>query len=563
MARCPRLPSVGIALLLASFVGSCGPSGTPDNHAAVRATCSAGGHPAYGDYAGVTGLRRADSHVDIPSLIERIQSAHMNVYAYLLWGWQAGTPARYEHELDDFTALLPAAEQAGIEVWAVLPSRSDLALYAPPPCAKDYLCWGRTLSALAAAHPNFTTISIDDLFTKPNIPYFTPDLLRQLRAAARTSAPLQLRPIGYFTNAMNALLQADYGDLLRGIIFVNTPHSIDATMAFLPDELRQFDRVFGRPVEALNFAMPDSNGASAGDSVRLSKRWKVGPGPHSLSFGEGDDLFGKEGEPAVGAAANGARLLELSVDGRLVHVRDLNLPPATGETPGYQWRTIALDPGVTEGQTVTITFALRAATAVPGVPVVRAHVYGVEAAGLTSTDAWTVGRTGATTAGWSAAAEQRHYRGKTTLMVYASPTGGGWSPDPEYIEATLRLGQTELLQGSVDGLLTYQLDKVDLEADQAFARVSALYGAWSSPCGGPDSCRPLYATCQSTADCCAAHACVEGACCTVLKQACAASAECCNGHACLHGACCATLGQTCGHSDQCCSGHCTQGRCGV
>jgi hypothetical protein len=426
--------------------------------------------PEYADYAAV--IRRPDGHVDTDTMIARLKGLHVTSYAFLIWGWRYNATPYYTTDFDDLAnEFLPAAAQAGINVWVYLPSPRELESFAPPPCHGDYMCWADKLGALAAAHPNLKVMVIDDYFAKPNLPHFPPDYARQMRATARShGAPLDVMPIAYFTGAMHGLLQYNYANAFDGLVFVNLNRSIDSTAQFLPDELGQMNRVANAPVTALNLHMPGSSRISLGDQASVSRTIQIGAGSHVIHFGEGDDWY-----PAL-SGANGNRMLQLLVNGQKVWERDLNVPPPPSDTPGFAQRSVDLGSHVTPGKNATLTFRVIATATAGSIPAINVNIYGVSGDGVTmGSSEWASHTLGA---GASATTMNHSYRKNMVLMVYAS-TVGTWTPDASYIANGVTVGHQGILDGTLDGVITYCLDKVDTGAGTSYDAVSSLYQQWA------------------------------------------------------------------------------------
>jgi hypothetical protein len=428
----------------------------------------------YGDYGGP--IRRADGRVDVDATVARLKGLHVTTYAFLIWGWRYQAKPYYATDFEDLAAFLPAAARAGIEVWAYLPSPQEFERYAPPPCKGDFACWGTRLGQLAAAHSNLTTIVLDDCFSKPNAAKMTPEHVATMRSNARASRKdMQVYPIAYFTNAMLGLLRRDFTKAIDGIVFVDLHRTIDDQNKHLDDEVTQIDAVVKGTTTALVLHGADASaGAKAGDQASLSREVSVAAsGPHTISFGEGDDLWGDSGKSAV-PGGDGARVAQLLVNGRKVWERDVNTPAGPDETAGFQRHTLDVSSLVKPGGRALVTFRLLATRPQSNMPALDAVVYNVGFAGLSPDAAWKENLVGS---GWSAAAEDRAYRNKANvLMVYAN-TVGTWTPDAAFISAGLNFGHNRV-GSKLDGVITYLLDKTDTEPGSRYATVAALYGAW-------------------------------------------------------------------------------------
>ncbi len=475
MARARTTVSL-LATLMALLAVACSGAARDESTGSTDDDVTVAAPPAFADYGAA--IRRPDGRLDTGAMVARLQALRVTTYAFLIWGWRYQATPFYDTDFADLAAFLPAAARAGIKVWAYLPSPIELAMHAPPPCKGDYACWGTRLGKLAAEHGNLEAIVLDDMFSKPNAAKMTPAVVSEMRSNARANAPsLQVLPIAYFTNAMHGLLARDYTRAIDGVVFVNLNRSIDDTNLYLNDQLEQIDTVVKGTTTALSLHVAASANAKTGDRAALIQTVKVGAGPHTISFGEGDDLFAKGDQPAV-AGANGARMVQLLVNGNKAWERDLNMPPAPGETPGFQRHTIDVSHLVTPGRQASIVVRAVATREYAGVPGIDVELFGVSAQGLSLADGdWTDATSGGE--GWSAAAARRAYKNKrNVMMIYANTLANGWTPDAAYISAGLNFAHNRMSTGLLDGVITYQLDKTDLSGGSRFATVSALYGAW-------------------------------------------------------------------------------------
>ena len=116
MPRAAALVVLCLTLAPAATVIGCGPSPAPDRAQVHRQ------RNIVGDYNMEIRKQqpRADGirHVDTPATIFRLRQAHVTTYFYLVF--HAAT------DWTDFTAeFLPAAEQAGIDIWVYLVPPSE------------------------------------------------------------------------------------------------------------------------------------------------------------------------------------------------------------------------------------------------------------------------------------------------------------------------------------------------------------------------------------------------------------------------------------------------------
>lgn len=170
---------------------------------------------------------RADGrrHVDTPDLIARLRALHANTYFYLV-----NRPGQWEDLAADF---LPAAERAGIDVWAYFTPPSE----ARPewlPFGYDYVRTARETAALALRYPGLRGLVIDDfagntrIGAAPTFPgghrhrprIFTPQYVARMRAAARAVNPhFRFYPLLYEIDLHNRRLIDTFAPDIDGAVF--------------------------------------------------------------------------------------------------------------------------------------------------------------------------------------------------------------------------------------------------------------------------------------------------------------------------------------------------------
>jgi hypothetical protein len=393
------------------------------------------------------------NHVDTPALVARLLELNATTYAFLLYH----QPSDYSDLADEF---LPAAEQAGIEVWAYLVPPTEL----PgdyPPCQGDYVCWGQLMGELAAAHPALTTIVMDDF--NGNVGLFTPAYVRQMMDAAHASAPaLRFYALDYYPWLLTDFLRTDYRGAVDGI--VHAYRDLDTT-ATLSSELDQLCLVTKGKAE-LRFHVPASTPSLADDYVALTKTVPVSSATASLSFDLLDSFYGP---------TTGFHFFQVLVDGSVVSELDV-----AGTEPNAH-HDVDLSAAVAGKTQIALGLRLYDKQAVANFPL-DLFVYGMQAAGVElGSGAWALSRHGA--AEWAASPTDFQYGGDCISMIYAAATS--WhaaEPTPQYLSDALTIGHDKIVSGSLDGLITYCLDKSPTSA--TFDTVAALYGAWRQGEGG-------------------------------------------------------------------------------
>lgn len=166
-----------------------------------------------GDYAGelresqarVDGVR----HVDTPGMIQALQELNVNTYLYLVW-----------HEKTDWDDLrlefLPAAKQAGIDVWVYLVPPSESTSKRSEPYGTDYIAWADAIGQLSRDYDNLKAWAIDDF--SQNLSFYTPEYVQQMQNAARVQNPyLQFLSQMYFPDITQQFVD-QYASCIDGII---------------------------------------------------------------------------------------------------------------------------------------------------------------------------------------------------------------------------------------------------------------------------------------------------------------------------------------------------------
>ena len=159
--------------------------------------------------------------------------------------------------------------------------------------------------------------------------------------------------------------------------------------------------------------------------------------------------------------------------------------------PGVSWRSVILSPRRTFAA-VPVTLRIYDKKGVGNFPL-KMVVSNLHETGLDlGSGPWTEARNNAAT--WSSELTTRDYHGRCVLMVYAAATS--WHaapPTTQYITSALSVGHDQVLAGTLDGVITYVLDKYSNSAD--FPAVAALYAAWTAgiDAGLPDATAALDA----------------------------------------------------------------------
>ena len=158
--------------------------------------------------------RTEDGHVDIPRLMEQIETAHMNMYDWLIW--------HSEHDWDDLHEFLPVAKEAGIKVWVTLcpPSEQGGSWPWSEPYRLDFIKWAEEIGKLSREHDNLVGLVIDDFWSGGNRTLFTPEYIGRLAATLRDQNPkVAFLPTIYWSTIGDEAWMEDFRHSIDGIVF--------------------------------------------------------------------------------------------------------------------------------------------------------------------------------------------------------------------------------------------------------------------------------------------------------------------------------------------------------
>ncbi len=163
--------------------------------------------------------RTEERRVDLPRLMEQIETAHMNMYDFLIW--------HAETDWQDFQEFLPTARQEGIKVWITLCPPSEQGGNWPwsEPYRLDFVKWADEIGKLAEEYDNLVAMVIDDFWSGGNRELFTPDYIRELVQTLRGHNPnVAFLPTIYWPTIGDQQWIEDYGPLIDGIVFPYTEY---------------------------------------------------------------------------------------------------------------------------------------------------------------------------------------------------------------------------------------------------------------------------------------------------------------------------------------------------
>ncbi|TMR25634.1 hypothetical protein ETD86_00465 [Nonomuraea turkmeniaca] len=153
---------------------------------------------------------RADGirHMDTKAMITALKALDANTYVYPLAGG-------YDHWEDLRNEFLPAAADAGIDVWVMVYAPSQSAVSRPH--GHDYVKWSSELATLSKSHPNLIGWTVDDYGF--DLRTFTPAYVKQMRDAAKAiNSSFKFIPTVYYSQFTAAFI-AEQAPLLDGVIF--------------------------------------------------------------------------------------------------------------------------------------------------------------------------------------------------------------------------------------------------------------------------------------------------------------------------------------------------------
>ncbi|MFD1425702.1 hypothetical protein JOD24_003072 [Kroppenstedtia sanguinis] len=147
--------------------------------------------------------------MDTPRLIQKLKELGVTQYFYLVW--HAPT------DWDDFRhEFLPAARQAGIDVWVYLVPPSEAHRIQSEPFGTDYIAWFRAIGSLSRNYANLKGVVMDDF--NHNLSFFTPEYVAKMKQAAKKSnRDLLFYPQIYYS-AIHPHILEKYRSLFDGVV---------------------------------------------------------------------------------------------------------------------------------------------------------------------------------------------------------------------------------------------------------------------------------------------------------------------------------------------------------
>ena len=385
-------------------------------------------------------LRGADGRLDVEEMVERLAQLKVNVYFYLIW--------HAETDWDDLKLFLPAAADAGIDVWAYLVPPSE----SPPiygtrysePFRLDYVRWGQEIALLSIQYPNLKAWVIDDFLTNPSV--YTPDYVGRMQATARAVNPdMKFLPLMYY-HQIDTDFVTDYGPVIDGVVAAYPPSdkSIQSAWLLLNDRLNEPQRW------AITY--PWQTRSSPGYHGTIRRRFHVeSAGPHTIELDQRDDFA---------AVTSGYHFKQLLVDGAVVWEEDV----AHGDR---DWSKVSVDVSqqVTGKSTVEVAFRVydRKGVSNFGV-VVEAQEPAFSGLLADSTDAWRTDVSGPfTTVVKPAYKGEGRFHLPLVVMIAASPSSfakrNGEPATVDRYAEKMQMALAQMRNGFAEGVVTYTLPK--------------------------------------------------------------------------------------------------------
>lgn len=147
-------------------------------------------------------IQAPDHSLDVPATIRLLRANHFTCYVQPI---EEKPPMTY----DDFNRLLPAAQAAGIDIWAVLiPKHEGSSL----PYGHDFVHWMEVLARTSLKYPVLRGVNIDDTDVGGNEAIFTHQYLSDIYAAKQKVNPAMLFVPTIYD------LDPDEADRLAGVV---------------------------------------------------------------------------------------------------------------------------------------------------------------------------------------------------------------------------------------------------------------------------------------------------------------------------------------------------------
>lgn len=181
---------------------------------------------------------RADGyyHVDTDRTIAELKKLNANTHYFLMWH----SPSDWTDFTEEF---LPAAQKAGIDVWAYIvpPSECHSTGWCSLPFKTDYLAWAKNIAQLSVEYDHLKGWVIDDFTNGSNGETFTTEYMKEItEAAAKINPDLKLETVAYYgKGAVDDDFYEKYSPFIDGIVFPyrDEPNHNTLSSSTLPQQL--------------------------------------------------------------------------------------------------------------------------------------------------------------------------------------------------------------------------------------------------------------------------------------------------------------------------------------
>lgn len=383
-------------------------------------------------------LRRADGRLDVERMIARLSQLRVDTYFYLIW--------HRETDWDDLKLFLPAAREAGIDVWAYLvPPTESPPLYGTrysEPFRLDYVKWAEEIAKLGMVHPNLTAFVIDDFMA--NERFYTPAYVETMTARARMFNPgMRFLPLMYYHEIDREFVR-DYGPLIDGVVAAYPPDegAVRRAWRFLNDRIQEPERHL--------ISWPWQTRSTAGSAAAIRRQMRVAPGGRTvIRFSQRDDYTGP---------TTGYHFKQLLIDRLVVWEEDVG----GGDR---SWREVAVDvTSRTAGKTYAqVTFRVYDRKAVSNFGV-NVEISAIRFEGLDEDGDWSSEQPGP----WRVSTLPEYqgagrFRIPLVVMIAAHPgqfeKRNGPPATPSRIQDKVRMAISQMRNGFAEGVVTYALIK--------------------------------------------------------------------------------------------------------
>lgn len=397
-------------------------------------------------------LRGVDGRLDVDEMIARLTQLRVDTYFYLIW--------HRETDWEDLKLFLPAAREAGIDVWPYLvPPSESPPLYGTrysEPFRLDYVRWGEEIAKLSLLHPNLKAFVIDDFYT--NRAFYTPEYVGRMRDRARFFNPnMRFLPLMYYPEIDREFVEG-YRDVIDGVVaaYPQDAEAIRRAWRFLNDRQDEPARY--------TIVYPWQTRSTVGMFAAMRRRMRVLPGGrYEVRLTQRDDYTG----PTAGY-----HFKELLIDGQVVWEEDV----AGGSR---EWEEVVVDvtPRARGKSSVDVAFRVYDRKGVSNFGVeVEAQEMGLR--GLEAEGDWEWSWSGPWRVGTLAAYESAgRFRIPLVVMIAGDRAQfvkrNGEPASVDRIRDKVRMAISQMRQGYAAGVVTYALKK-DFR-DEVFGAIWQLF----------------------------------------------------------------------------------------